>query len=108
MKSVYLWSKFYGLYLDLFLMLARLALAPRLFVDEFSVVHNPANWGSGIWCNFHEIKAGVSGDNDGFIGWDDAAVITIMIDQSDLARSNSIIYTIVCADELPHDINKYS
>ena len=108
MKFGYLRSKFYGLNLDLFLMFARLALAPRLFVDEFSIVHNPANRGSGIRCNFHEIKAGLSGHVNGFVCRDDAAVITFIIDQPDLARSNTVIDAIVCADVLPHDINKYS
>ena len=108
MKSVYLWSKLNGLYLDLFLMLARFALAARLFVDKFSVVHNPANRRSGIRRNFHEIKTGVSGDTNGFVCCDYAAVITFIVDQADLSRSNTIIYAIVCADGLPHDTNKYS
>ena len=54
------------------------------FILEPAVIHYFTNRGTCIWRNFHQVKAKIICNGNGFIGWDDADLVSFGVDHPDL------------------------
>lgn len=78
---------------DNFLLFACGALALFLFVEISAVVLNAADWRDGIGRDFNQIKAPFAGDFQSLVGRQDAELLTVLIDDPDLAGADAVIDT---------------
>jgi hypothetical protein len=83
-------------HLDLFdlndlLLFLGLRLFLLLLIFEFAVIENFAYGRRRSWRDFDKIKAGFSGDGDGFGGFYNAALFTMMVDQENLRDVDVVI-----------------
>ncbi len=66
----------------------------RLFVpleDELAVVHDLAHWRAGVGCDFDQIEAPLAGNSSGFVGFDNANLLAVGIDDSDWSEADSFV-----------------
>ena len=76
---------------DDFLLLARSPLALFFFVEIPPVILDAADGRNSVRRNFHKIEPSIPGDSQGFIGRQNAKLLTVLIDNADFTRADALI-----------------
>ena len=84
-------GKFHFLDHDDFLLLARGSIALVLLVKELAVVLNAADGWLGGGRNFYQVKATLAGYFQGFEGRQNSELFTVLVDDADFTRANSVV-----------------
>jgi hypothetical protein len=59
--------------------------------DELAVVHDLAHWRTGVGRDFDQIEAPLARNSSGFVGFDNADLLAIGIDDPDWCETNSFV-----------------
>ena len=77
-------ADFYFLELKCGLFLFCLLFFLGCFILVATIIHYFTNRGGCVWRNFHQVKAKIIGNGDGFVGRDYTNLISVRVDYSDL------------------------
>ena len=91
---------------DVLLMLLRFVKLLVHLIEVLSVIHDPTDRGIGGWRYLYQVQAALFSDLQCLLRRKDSELLILVIYDSNLASSNSLVYPYVFIDGL--DLPKYS